>query len=180
MLAVLLLAGLFALPVTMLAVLVTGGRRPAGPVQRAAGGVGLGGLAAAALALLGVPAAETAVAAGGLVACAAVWLPVTGRWTVRGHLAWGTAVYTGAVYLLYMGEWTLRSGLGFLGLLGGTALWLLEACTYLLSLAYLWEMVDVLATRAWRRRATPAGHIPTSDCRSSRCTCPPTTSRPRW
>jgi len=160
MLAVLLLAGLFALPVTTLAVLVPGDRRPAGPVARTAGGVVLGVLTAAVLALLGVAAGDAVAAAGGMTACTVLWLPVTGRWTLRGHLAWSAAVYTGAVYLLYMGEWTLRSGLGLVGLLGGTVLWLLEAATYLLSLAYLWEMVDVLAAGTRRRGSPSAVHDP--------------------
>jgi cellulose synthase/poly-beta-1,6-N-acetylglucosamine synthase-like glycosyltransferase len=106
--------------------------------------------------MLGVAARSVAVAAGVLAASGLLWLPATDRWTIRGHLAWAATVYAGVAYLLYMAEWTLGSDLGLLGLLGGAVLWLLELATFLLSLAYVWEMIDVLATRAGRRRSPPA------------------------
>jgi hypothetical protein len=76
---------------------------------------------------------------------------VAGEWPAggRGRVAWGTATLCGAVVVAYMVVWTVRGQVGVLSLVAGLPLSLLELAAYLLGLAYLWEMVDVLAARAW-------------------------------
>jgi cellulose synthase/poly-beta-1,6-N-acetylglucosamine synthase-like glycosyltransferase len=130
-------------------------------VRRRRGDRGLGGdllaLALPALPAVVLPAfgASTGVGAAAGAVCvlvSALWLTRSRRWTVAAHLAWSSSVLAGAAFLAYTAAWTLSSGLGPFGLTGGVLLWLLELCTYLLSLAYLWELVDVLGSRRWARR----------------------------
>jgi cellulose synthase/poly-beta-1,6-N-acetylglucosamine synthase-like glycosyltransferase len=85
-----------------------------------------------------------------------VWLAKTRRWTVTAHLAWVSAVSAGGCFLGYTANWTLTSRLSAAGLVGGALLWLLECAVYLLSLVYLWELIDAVGSRHWQRR-TPAG-----------------------
>jgi cellulose synthase/poly-beta-1,6-N-acetylglucosamine synthase-like glycosyltransferase len=94
--------------------------------------------------------------AGICAALSAVWLVKTRRWSVAGHLTWASAVSAGAAFVCYTAIWTASSRLGVAGLVGGVCLWLLECTAYVLSLAYLWELVDAVGSRCWHRR-TPAG-----------------------
>lgn len=99
----------------------------------------------------------TGLAAGVVCALASlVWVRRTSRWTVAGHLTWASAVTAGGAFVLYTAVWTVSSGLGLAGRIGGALLWLLEVAAYLLSLAYLWELVDATGSRSWSRRR-PAG-----------------------
>jgi len=72
-------------------------------------------------------------------------------------LAYG-AVTAGAAFLCYTALWTVSSRLGVAGTIGGVLLWLLEAAAFLLSLAYLWEMVDAIGSHSWHRRLSDGGN----------------------
>ena len=112
-----------------------------------------------------------------------VWLPVTRRWTARGHLCWSATIFLFVVYLAFVLDWTFSSDLGPAGTAGGLLLWLFEVFAALLACAYLWEICDALGSEQWRRRISrgvAAGPVPDASCRSSACTCPRTTSRRTW
>jgi cellulose synthase/poly-beta-1,6-N-acetylglucosamine synthase-like glycosyltransferase len=109
-------------------------------------------LGAALLVFLSVPVRTITMVAALLAIGSAVWLGKTARWSVIGHMAWSATVTAGAAFLAYTAVWTFRAGLGPIGVTGGILLWLLEAAAYLLSLAFLWEMVDAVASRRWDRR----------------------------
>ncbi|MFL6239874.1 MAG: glycosyltransferase [Actinomycetes bacterium] len=116
-----------------------------------------GGAIVAALglvALVALRAAPQVVVVSAIVLGAAdlLWLPFTRRWDTRGHVVWFTTTTFSTAYLVYVLVVTFQSGLGPLGLVGGLLLWLIEAIAFVLSFAYLWEIVDVLARRDWRRR----------------------------
>ncbi|MEO7262297.1 MAG: glycosyltransferase [Jatrophihabitantaceae bacterium] len=139
----------------------TGGHRYVARRRVARWGRGGGGDVLAVL-LAAVPAIALVVAGVGLwdaafsaAICAALsgaWLARTRRWSVAAHLTWASAVTTGACFLGYTATWTLTSRLGATGLVGGAILWLLECAAYLLSLAYLWDLVDAVGSRSWHRR----------------------------
>jgi cellulose synthase/poly-beta-1,6-N-acetylglucosamine synthase-like glycosyltransferase len=105
-------------------------------------------------ALIALRAAPQVVVVSAVVLGAAdlLWLPLSRRWDTRGHVVWFTTTTFSMAYLGYVLVVTFQSGLGPLGLIGGLILWLIEASAFLLSFAYLWEIVDVLARRDWRRR----------------------------
>jgi cellulose synthase/poly-beta-1,6-N-acetylglucosamine synthase-like glycosyltransferase len=92
------------------------------------------------------------VVAAVLAAVVAGFGPGARPWVLRGLLAWSLTITAGAAYLVYVALWIAESGLGTASMVGGTLLWLLELFVYVLALAYLWEMVDVLARWDWQRR----------------------------
>ena len=154
MIAAVLLASLAVLLIATLGLLVL----PAAPPGRR-GAVGVAAevlvppaLGVGLLAFLSVPARTMLVAAAVLATGSAIWLGRTRRWSVTGHLAWSATVTAGAAFMLYTGVWTFRAGLGPVGVTGGVLLWLFELLAYLLSLAFLWEMVDAVTSRRWDRR----------------------------
>ena len=158
MLAACLLIGLLALPPATVLLFSRVARRAGGPVSTLLVATGLAGIAVGVALALGTVLFYALTGAAVQIAGAAAWVPVARRWGAVGRAAWAVAVTTGALYLLYMLEWTFRSGLGPVGTAGGMLLWVLELAAYLLGLAYLWEMVDVLATSRWSRRvARPPG-----------------------
>jgi cellulose synthase/poly-beta-1,6-N-acetylglucosamine synthase-like glycosyltransferase len=121
------------------------------------------GGAAVALPLLGATTGRALTA--GLVcsAASALWLPRTTRWRAAAHVMWASTCTAGACFLAYTAIWTVVSRLGVWGTIGGTMLWLLELSAYLLSLAYLWEMIDAIGSRSWSRRHDTEGCTGTSD-----------------
>lgn len=79
--------------------------------------------------------------------------PSARPWTLRGLLAWSLTITAGAAYLVAVGVWMANAGLDVGDLLGSGILWVLELFVFVLTLGYLWELVDVLARWDWRRRA---------------------------
>lgn len=155
MLAAWLLVGLLAIPVSSLLLFSPLARRATTGWATAPVAVAVVGVAVGVAIALGTVLVYALTA--GAVACAAVlvWIPLTRPWGAVGRVAWGIAVAAGAFYVAYMLEWTFRSHLGPVGTVGGLLLCGLEVLAYLLGLAYLWEMVDVLATAQWARRHEP-------------------------
>ncbi|MGH3744898.1 MAG: glycosyltransferase, partial [Mycobacteriales bacterium] len=94
------------------------------------------------------------VAAVAAAVASLLWLPITRRWSARGHLCWSTTVFLFAAYLAFMLDWTLFSGLPVASEAGGLLLWVLEVFAALLGTAYLWELCDALGSEHWRRRIT--------------------------
>jgi glycosyltransferase involved in cell wall biosynthesis len=176
MLAALLLAGIIAAPLTSLALFVPtrGPRRTRGAwatwrrfVLALVGTAALAGIVAGALYLLGYTARQSLVAAAALAAASLLWLPVTRRWSARGHLCWAASVFLFAFYLAFVWNWTFASNLGAASTAGGLVLWTLELFAAVLACAYLWELCDALGTERWRRRVTedlhtgmPPGELP--------------------
>ena len=163
MLAVLLLAGVVAAPVSSAALFVpvrhrgrAAGRWPA--LRRfllaLLGTAVLAALVAGVLRLSGVPVPRTGIAVAGLVFASLVWLPGTRRWSARAHLCWTSSVFLFVTYLAFILDWTFASHLGPFSTAGGLLLWLLELFAAVLACAYLWELCDALGTERWRRRIT--------------------------
>lgn len=152
MLAACLLVGLLALPGSSVLLFSPLARSASGPWAAAAVAAALAALAAGLAIGLGAVLTFAVIGAAVVWVGSVAWTPLTRPWGAAGRAAWGSAVVSGALYLAYMLEWTFRSRLGPIGTAGGLLLWLLELAAYLLGLAYLWEMVDVLATRTWGRR----------------------------
>jgi len=162
-LAVLLLAGVVAAPVSSAALFVpvrhrgrAAGRWPA--LRRfllaLLGTAVLAALVAGVLRLSGVPVPRTGIAVAGLVFASLVWLPGTRRWSARAHLCWTSSVFLFVTYLAFILDWTFASHLGPFSTAGGLLLWLLELFAAVLACAYLWELCDALGTERWRRRIT--------------------------
>jgi hypothetical protein len=172
MLATLLLAGVFAAPLSS-AALFAGRRHPRRVSGRLAatrrlllalvGTAVLAAVVGGVLWALGVPRRETVIATAGLVAMSLAWLPATRRWNAAGHLAWASSVFLFASYLAFILEWTFASDLGVFSTAGGVLLWLLEVFAAVLACAYLWELCDALGTERWRRRVTAAQPVPELD-----------------
>jgi glycosyltransferase involved in cell wall biosynthesis len=162
-LAVLLLAGVVAAPVSSAALFVPVRRpgRAAGrwPALRRfllalLGTAVLAAVVAAVLRLSGVPVPRTEIAVAGLVFASLVWLPGTRRWSARAHLCWASSVFLFVTYLAFILDWTFASHLGPFSTAGGLLLWVLELFAAVLACAYLWELCDALGTERWRRRIT--------------------------
>jgi len=109
-------------------------------------------LAAAAVRLIGVSEHNTLAAAAGLVFASLDWLPLTRRWSARGHLCRASSIFLIVFYLADVLDWTFASHLGIAGTAGGLLLWLLELIAAVMACAYLWEICDALRTENWRRR----------------------------
>jgi cellulose synthase/poly-beta-1,6-N-acetylglucosamine synthase-like glycosyltransferase len=137
-------------------------RRAAMRVTALLGGALVSALGVIALAALGAAPQVIVLSAVVLGLADLLWLPFTRRWDTRGHVVWITTTTFSIAYLAYVLVATFRSGLGAVGLVGGLVLWVIEAAAFMLSFAYLWEIVDVLARREWLRRV-PEGHtgVPT-------------------
>src|SRR4051794_1163532 len=127
-------------------------RRAAMRVTALLGGAIVAAFGVAALVALQAAPRVIVVSAAVLGAADLLWLPFTRRWDTRGHVVWFTTTTFSLAYLGYVLVVTFQSGLGPLGLIGGLLLWLIEAAAFVLSFAYLWEIVDVLARREWQRR----------------------------
>jgi cellulose synthase/poly-beta-1,6-N-acetylglucosamine synthase-like glycosyltransferase len=165
MLAALLLAGLFAAPLSS-AALFTPLRRP----RRVAGAwpatrrfldalivtAIMAAIVYAALRLMSVSTADSMLSVIAFAGASLAWLPMTRRWNARAHLAWVASTFLFVFYLAFVLRWTLISGLGPWGTAGGLLLWLLELVAAVMASAYLWELCDALGTERWRRRITPA------------------------
>jgi glycosyltransferase involved in cell wall biosynthesis len=167
MLAALLLAGIIAAPLTSLALFVPtrGPRRTRGAwatwrrfVLALVGTAVLAGIVAGVLYLFGYTERQSLVAAAALAAASMLWLPVTRRWSARGHLCWAASVFLFAFYLAFVLNWTFASNLGAASTAGGLVLWTLELFAAVLACAYLWELCDALGTERWRRRVTQDLH----------------------
>ncbi|HEX4008623.1 MAG TPA: glycosyltransferase, partial [Solirubrobacteraceae bacterium] len=162
MLSALVLAGLFAAPISTAALfLPVDGRARRDEerwrrVRRTAltlvWAVILIAAVAGILALIRVTAGNIEAAVIGLALASVLWLPVTRRWGIRAHLCWAATTYVFAVYLAFMVWWTFASHLGVAGTLGGLLLWLLEVVAAALGCAYLWELCDTLGRATWLRR----------------------------
>jgi cellulose synthase/poly-beta-1,6-N-acetylglucosamine synthase-like glycosyltransferase len=172
MLASVLLAGVFAAPLSSAALFVSGRhpRRVAGawPATRRLllallGTAALAAVVVGVLVLFGVPRTDIIVAAAGLVAMSLAWLPATRRWNAAGHLAWASSVFLFAGYLAFILQWTFASHLGVFSTVGGVVLWVLELFAAVLACAYLWELCDALGTERWRRRVTARQPVPEID-----------------
>jgi cellulose synthase/poly-beta-1,6-N-acetylglucosamine synthase-like glycosyltransferase len=127
-------------------------RRASMRVTALFGGAIVAATGVAALVALRAAPAVVVVSAAVLGAADVLWLPLSRRWDTRGHVVWFTTTTFSMAYLGYVLVVTFQSGLGPLGLVGGLLLWAIEAAAFVLSFAYLWEIVDVLARRDWRRR----------------------------
>ena len=158
MLAACLLVALFALPIGSLLLFSPLARRATGTGATLTVAAGIAVLAAGISVAVGTVVVFAIVGAAAVVGVSFGWVFLTRSWGAVGRVAWASAVLAGALYLAYMLEWTFRSRLGPIGTAGGLLLWMLELAAYLLGLAYLWEMVDVLATAVWARRlSAPPG-----------------------
>jgi cellulose synthase/poly-beta-1,6-N-acetylglucosamine synthase-like glycosyltransferase len=109
-------------------------------------------MVAGALLALGATDTNTMAAVVGVTVSSLVWLPMTRRWSARGHLCWSTTFFLFAAYLAFMLDWTFSSGLPIATEVGGFLLWLLEVFAAFLGTAYLWELCDALGSEHWRRR----------------------------
>jgi len=109
-------------------------------------------MVAAVLLALGATRHNTIAALVGVTVSSLVWLPVTRRWSARGHLCWSTTFFLFAAYLAFMLQWTFSSGLPIATEVGGCLLWLVEVFAAFLGTAYLWELCDALGSEQWRRR----------------------------
>ena len=163
MLAALLLAGLFAVPISTVALFVRtprlGAAEGAWPATRrmvfaVLMTAALAVLVAAALLSIGVTSRNTAVGVAGLIVFSVAWLPLTRRWSGRAHVCWSATTFLFAAYLVFMIDWTFASHLGAGGTVGGVILWLLEVFAALLGCAYLWELCDAIGRERWLRRAS--------------------------
>jgi cellulose synthase/poly-beta-1,6-N-acetylglucosamine synthase-like glycosyltransferase len=173
-LAALVLAGIIAAPIGTAALLVKSHPRArtsgAWPATRrfAFAIIGTAVLAAAvvgALRLLGDSQHLAIDGAAGIVVASLVWLPVTRRWSARGHLCWSSTIFLFVTYLAFVLKWTFDSHLGLASTIGGLLLWLLELFAAILACAYLWEICDALGSEHWRRRLNrpEPGRVPDSD-----------------
>ncbi|GGO87878.1 hypothetical protein GCM10011584_13550 [Nocardioides phosphati] len=116
-------------------------------------GAGLGWLA-------GREPAEALLVGVVVAATVAAWIPVAGHWATRGLVAWALSLDVGLGYLVYVLVWMAGAGLSPGEWVGGTLLWLLEAFVFLIGVGYLWELVDVLARRAWSSYVDTDGALP--------------------
>jgi cellulose synthase/poly-beta-1,6-N-acetylglucosamine synthase-like glycosyltransferase len=177
LLAALLVAGLVAAGVSTLALLATlpaKAQRGVGawPWSRRllfalVGTVVVVALAGGALVALGATRRNVEVSVIALALASLAWLPVTRRWTARGHLAWSNTVFLFVAYLAFMLQWTFGTGLPLASEIGGLMLWALEVFAAFLGTAYLWELCDALGSERWRRRVrrgapavVPGGELP--------------------
>jgi cellulose synthase/poly-beta-1,6-N-acetylglucosamine synthase-like glycosyltransferase len=160
-LAALVLAGIIAAPIGTAGLLVQARPRPrtsgAWPAIRRfsfaiIGTVVLAAVVVAALRLLGDSEHLAIDAAAGLAVSSLIWLPVTRRWSARGHLCWSSTIFLFVVYLAFVLQWTFDSHLGPASTAGGLLLWLFELFAAVLACAYLWEICDALGSEQWRRR----------------------------
>ena len=175
MFAALVLAGIVAAPIATICLLIQPSRRRrvagAWPTARrllfaVAGTVLLAALAGALVRLFGASEHNAIAGGAGLAVGSLVWLPVTRRWTARGHLCWSATIFLFVVYLAFVLDWTFSSDLGPAGTAGGLLLWLFELFAALLACAYLWEICDALGSEQWRRRISrgvAAGPVPDSE-----------------
>jgi cellulose synthase/poly-beta-1,6-N-acetylglucosamine synthase-like glycosyltransferase len=163
MLAAVLLAGLFAAPISSAALFVpvrtrgrVAGRWPATRrfVLALLGTAVLAAVVAGALAALHVVRGNVIAGVAGLVVMSLLWLPATRRWNARAHLCWSASVFLFVAYLSFILQWTFASHLGPLSTAGGLLLWVFELVAAVLACAYLWELCDALGTQRWRRRVT--------------------------
>ncbi|MBV9534967.1 MAG: glycosyltransferase [Solirubrobacterales bacterium] len=162
MLSALLLAGLFAAPITTATLFLpaTGHTRCVEEVWRWIGRLTLAvastvvliAVVVGTLALIGVTSGNLVAVAVGLALASVLWLPITRRWGARAHLCWAATTYLFAVYLAFMLWWTFASNLGVAGTVGGLVLWALEVVAAFLGCAYLWELCDTLGRASWVRR----------------------------
>jgi cellulose synthase/poly-beta-1,6-N-acetylglucosamine synthase-like glycosyltransferase len=161
MLAALLLAGLIAAPLATIALFIQpiwrGRARGAlawtrrlifALIGTAALAVVTGGV----LWLIDVTTRNLIAGVAGLVVASVFWLPVTRRWSARGHLCWSATTFLFVAYLVFMIWWTFVSHLGVAGTIGGLLLWVLELLAGFLGCAYLWELCDALGRESWLRR----------------------------
>ena len=176
MLGAFLLAGLFAAPLSSLAMFVPVRRRLAAAgawayarrfVLAVVGTALLCAVAYAGSVWVGTTPFRALVAAVTLGAFSLVTLPVTRRWNGRAHACWTSCTYLYVAYLVFIVHWTFVSNLGVGGMIGGLVLWVLEAIAGVFAGAYLWELCDALGTEHWRRRVV-----------SPRAVVPPTAHRP--
>jgi hypothetical protein len=184
-LAALLLAGLFAAPLSSVLMFVP---LPAHwPVAGAlaysrrfvsaiVATVVLAAIGYALSVLVGTTPQRALTAAIAMTAASIALLPATRRWNGRAHVCWATCTYLYVAYLAFIIQWTFGSHLGLFDTIGGVALWVLEVVAGLLAGAYLWELCEALGTQYWRRR----GCRPRATNPLSACTSPLTTSPPRW
>jgi cellulose synthase/poly-beta-1,6-N-acetylglucosamine synthase-like glycosyltransferase len=131
-------------------------RRPAlAPGTRAALAATGAGLATLGLsAVLGATAVVAVSAALLLGVAVLVNARVAAPWTTRGLLAWSLTLAAFLAYLVYVAHWLVVTDLGPAARTGASLLWFLELFVFVLSMGYLWELVDVLARWDWARRVT--------------------------
>jgi glycosyltransferase involved in cell wall biosynthesis len=175
MLSALLLAGLVAAPIATVALFLRppfrGRSRGAWPWARRltlalVATAALAAISAAILWAFGATTANVEAGATGLVVTSLLWLPVTRRWSARGHVAWAATTYLFIAYLVFMIWWTFASTLGVTGTIGGLILWVLELFAGFLGCAYLWELCDALGRESWVRRISqgvPTEALPAVD-----------------
>jgi cellulose synthase/poly-beta-1,6-N-acetylglucosamine synthase-like glycosyltransferase len=114
--------------------------------------------------LVGTTPNRALIAAIAATASSVALLPATRRWNGRAHVCWATCSYLYVAYLVFIIQWTFASHLGLLDTIGGVVLWVLEVVAGLLAGAYLWELCDALGTQYWRRRVVDAGAaVPSPD-----------------
>jgi hypothetical protein len=138
-------------PATVGVFTVAGHGHPArvGRVVAAAVLVALGALGVAAL--LGAGPVRATVVSAMLGGSVLAWWPLARAWAARGIVAWALTVDTGVAFSAYVVHWMLTTTLTPAGAASGALLWLVELFVFVLALGYVWELVDVLARRDWRR-----------------------------
>src|SRR5690242_226016 len=138
MFAALVLAGIVAAPIGTICLLIQPSRRRrvtgTWPTTRrllfAVGGTVvlavLAGLLVRLFWLFGGSELNAIAGDAGLAVGSLIWLPVTRRWTARGHLCWSATIFLFVVYLAFVLDWTFSSDLGPAGTAGGLLLWVFE------------------------------------------------------
>ena len=163
MIAALLLAGLFAVPIATVALFIRtprlGAVEGAWPSTRrmvfaVSMTAALAAIVAGALFAIGVTSRNVTAGVAGLIIVSVAWLPLTRRWSGRAHVCWSATTFLFAAYLVFMIDWTFASHLGAGGTVGGVILWLLEVFAALLGCAYLWELCDAIGRERWVRRVS--------------------------
>ncbi|HTC69197.1 MAG TPA: glycosyltransferase, partial [Acidothermaceae bacterium] len=161
--AALLLAGLFAVPIATVALFVRtprlGAVEGAWPSTRrmvfaVLMTAALAAVVAGALFAIGVTGRNVTAGVAGLIIVSVAWLPLTRRWSGRAHVCWSATTFLFAAYLVFMIDWTFATHLGAGGTVGGVILWLLEVFAALLGCAYLWELCDAIGRERWVRRVS--------------------------
>lgn len=133
------------------------GRRGHGPAAGVGTAVAVAAFTAVIAAAVGVTRAGLLVGAAAVVLACLVWFPLTRRWSGVARAAWGSAVWAGAVYLIFLIVTAARDHLPVVGDVAAGFLALLQLAAYLVSLAYLWEISDVLGATA--RGRAPASRV---------------------
>ena len=162
MITLALVASVLLAAVGTLALFTVPGTRLIGtPAGRAAAVAVAVGLSAIGLGAVLGHSPQTSVVAALLLGCAVLlWTGAARDWSAVGLLTWSMTTTAGGLYLAWVIRWLAGSSLTVMETVASVVLLLLEAFVLLLATGHVWELVDVLARRRWRRRLAPADPEP--------------------